>query len=529
MAPPRTHRLLPLVALIASAMLALAAPARAQLYLPWVFEEEVIYHGLDQSVAMALLPDGRLFVIEKVSARVRLIVGWALAAIDPVLTVPNVEAAILEQGLLGIAVDPGWPARPYIYVHYNHAGTPYIRISRFTVGGDLGFTADGSLSIDPATQYDILTDIVDNTPYHNSGTLRFGPDGMLYDSIGDDYSPCLAQDLTALAGKILRLDVSALPAGGGGPPAKSLITPADNPFVTHPNENARLVCHWGLRNPFRFAIDPLTGDMLIGDVGLETREELNYLSAFGRNMQWPIYEGDVPGPLTCGGVDSSSWTDPIYVYDHIEGRAVTAGVIYRTLAGAADPFPPEYEGDVFFSDTYGAWVRRLKRSGDTWALAPAPGQPNATDWGLGLGASLIVDWLQAPDGSLYYCRIASQYTQGPGEIRRIRYPGPPVGEVSVPRPDRAKLEFRAPFPSPSRGGVSFDYALPAEGAVSLTIYDVGGRKVRILVELERELAGPHRVTWDGRDALGRRAAPGLYLARLGVAGQILDRRLALID
>jgi glucose/arabinose dehydrogenase len=152
--------------------------------------------------------------------------------------VPSVRSTGGEQGLLGIVVDPGFPARPYLYVHYDYSGSATIRISRYTVAGDLGFTGDGSLTIDPLTRYDILTDIPDNASNHNGGTLRFGPDGMLYDSIGDDASSCQAQSLTVLAGKILRLNVSGLPSGGGGPPAKSLITPVDNPYVSNPNANA---------------------------------------------------------------------------------------------------------------------------------------------------------------------------------------------------------------------------------------------------------------------------------------------------
>ncbi|MGH7730004.1 MAG: PQQ-dependent sugar dehydrogenase [Candidatus Eiseniibacteriota bacterium] len=516
------YRRLAFILLVTGPPLGLAAPGRA-FDLPDHFSDDTLCTGMDQPVGMALLPDGRMLVVEKASARIRLIVKGRFAASDPILTVPEVEGEILEQGLLGIAVDPGWPVRPYIYVHYTHAASAFIKLSRFTVQGDTGFHATGDLWIDPASRYDVLADIPDNTPFHNGGTLRFGPDGMLYDSIGDDNTPCQAQDLTVLAGKILRLDVSGLPAGGGGPPAKSLITPADNPFASHPNANARLVCHYGLRNPFRFAIDPITGDMLIGDVGEVSREEVDFVSGFGRNMQWPIYEGDVPGPTTCAGVDSTSWVDPIYAYDRDQGRAVTAGVIYRALAGASIPFPAEYDGDVFFSDTYDSWLRRMKRSGDTWALAPAPGQPNPTDWGLWWGLSVTADWLQAPDGSLYYCRIS------PPQIRRIWYTNPNAASLSVPAPGVPRLELRAPFPSPSRAGVTFDYAVTVEGPASLTIHDVAGRSVRTLVDRERETVGSHRVTWDGRDASGRRARPGVYRARLDASGRVLERRLALID
>jgi len=522
---PRTYRPLLFIVFVAGATLGLSAPGWGTGFeMPEHFSDDSICVGLDLPTGMALLPDGRLLVVEKETARIRLVVKGRFPQSDPMFTVPDVEGDVLEQGLLGIAVDPGWPARPYIYVHYTHSASSFLRISRFTVQGDLDFSESGDLWIDPDSRYEVLADIPDNTPFHNGGTLRFGPDEMLYISIGDDRSDCAAQDLTVLSGKILRVDVSGLPDGGGGPPAKSLITPADNPFASHPNENARLVCHQGLRNPFRFAIDPATGDMLIGDVGEEMREEVNVVSAFGQNMQWPIYEGDVPGPMTCAGVDSTNWVDPVYTYGRDDGQAVTAGVIYRAAPGAALAFPAEYEGDVFFSDTYSSWLRRLKRFGDVWLpAAPAPGQPNPTDWGLWWGLTVTTDWLQAPDGSLYYCRLL------PGEIRRIWYTDPNAGVVSVPASGGPRLEFRAPFPSPSREAVTFEYALPAEGSAALAIYDVSGRMVRTLVDRGRETVGLHRVTWDGRDASGRRATPGVYRARLHVSGRTLERRLVLID
>jgi glucose/arabinose dehydrogenase len=517
MAPLSPPRLSAAFALIVGAVLALACPARAQLFLPTNFSEEIIYTGLDQSTGMDLLPDGRIFVVEKITGRVRLIVNGALATVDPVLTVPEVDGAILEQGLLGVVVDPGWPGRPYLYVHYTHTASSFIKVSRFTVGGDLDFTGDGSLTVDPATRYDILTDLLDSTPYHNGGTVRFGPDGMLYVSIGDDNTPCQAQDLTRLAGKILRLDVSGLPAGGGGPPPKSLITPANNPYVTHANENARLVCHRGMRNPFRFAIDPLTGALAIGDVGFEDREEITRVTTFARNMQWPIYEGDLPGPTTCGGVDSTAWTWPTSLWDHTIGGAATGVFIYRWDADAPLAFPPVYDGAIFFNDFYGSWVRVLY----AWQTG------NGSQWAWQFGGTFIVDWRQASDGTVYYCRLLSAATTGPGEIRRIRYTQPGQGETDAPGPGGPELEFRAPYPSPSRAGVTFEYSTVSEGPVSLAVYDVGGRRVRSLVDLEREAPGGHRATWDGRDASGDRLPAGVYLSRLSVAGRILERRVVL--
>jgi len=507
----------------ACVLLAAVTPARAQLTLPTDFADDLVLGGLSQPVGMAFLPDGRLLFVERTTASIRLIVNGSIAAIDPIVTVPNVRSTGGEQGLLGIAVDPGWPARPYLYIHYDYSGSANIRLSRYTVAGDLSFTGNGALTIDPLTRYDILTDIPDNASNHNGGTLRFGLDGLLYDSIGDDATSCQAQSLTVLAGKILRLNVSGLPAGGGGPPAKSLITPADNPYVANANANAKLVGHWGLRNPFRFAFDRVSGGMVIGDVGESSREELDYVTVTGRNLQWPIYEGEIPGPTTCAGVDSTNFVGPIYTYDHGQGQAVIGGVIYRRPGSGVNRFPPEYEGDILFCDFYDSWVRRLKQSGSAWNPAPAAGQPNATDWATnGVGIS---DWLEAPDGTVWYCRMVTGVTMtGPGQLRRIRY----TGVLSVPPPSGSTLEFSAPYPSPSGANVSLDYVLPASASVEIVIYDLSGRRVREVVSPQPQGAGPHHEGWDGFDDQGRAAPAGVYVARLHAGGEHREHRFSLV-
>jgi hypothetical protein len=167
-------------------------------------------------------------------------------------------------------------------------------------------------------------------------------------------------------------------------------------------------------------------------------------------------------------------------------------------------------------------VRRLKKSGDTWAPAPAAGQPNATDWAT--GGTWVSDWLTAPDGSLWYCRMLSGNGSGLGQLRRIRY----TGVLSVPPGPVPPLEFRAPFPSPSSGWVSFDFFLPAEALVELAIYDLGGRRVRVVYGPDAQPPGPRRLVWDGRDGAGRAAGAGIYVAALTVGGRRLERRFALV-
>jgi flagellar hook capping protein FlgD len=234
-----------------------------------------------------------------------------------------------------------------------------------------------------------------------------------------------------------------------------------------------------------------------------------------------VKEGFADGPTTCPGADASRYTPPVYVYPHPDGRAVVGGVVYRRPASGTSRFPPEYEGDLFFNDFYAPFLRRLKGSGSIWNLAPAPGQPNGTDWGV--GPTSISDWLVAPNGALTYCLMLTSGGTGPGAIRRIRY----TGTVSVPAMTPA-VEFRAPYPSPTRANATLEYSLAADASVAIAIYDLKGRLVRALARDERQTGGVHHVEWDTRDDAGRAVEPGVYFAQITLGGVSRQRRLVVV-
>jgi glucose/arabinose dehydrogenase len=476
--------------------------------------------ALDRPAGMTFLPDGRLLVVEQKSAKIRLFVNGVLAAVDPVATVPSVQTSGGEQGLLGIAVDPGWPARPYLYIHCDDASGPWIRISRYTVTGDLGFATDGSLAVDPATRYDLLDRLPDNAANHNGGTLRFGPDGRLYASLGEDGSRCMAQDSSLLGGKILRLDVSRLPVGAGGPAPFAILVPTGNPWGAAPDSGARLVWAQGLRNPFRFGVDPADGALFVGDVGEATWEEVDRIAGGGGDYGWPLREGPLtlsptcPNPLVTG-------LAPIYAYDRAgTTAAIVGGCVFRRPSGATGGLPVAYEGDYFFSDYYTGSLRRLVGGGDAWSLAaPVAGQPSSTDWGQGFDE--VSDWAVGPDGGLWYCRQSTGYAANTGEIRRIVA----VGDTQVPPPAPTKVEFAPPRPTPAVGRVALNYALAAAAPVSLAVFDVAGRRARLLEPPQPKPAGHYEVAWDGHDDDGRPVRPGLYVARLEVGGRVFEQRV----
>jgi glucose/arabinose dehydrogenase len=508
----------------------LAAPAAALTQLPTGFHEEIIVDGLDEPTGFAFLPDGRALVVEQRTAKVRLVVAGQIAATDPVVVVPNVEAADQEEGLLGIAVDPGWPQRPYIYVHYNYGLTPNIRISRFTCTGSLDNPIAQNLVADPASRYDILTDIPDDDVNHNGGTVRFGTDGMLYVSIGDDYAECAAQDTSALLGRILRLDVSGLPSGAGGPPAKSLLVPPGNPF-SGPTDDARLTWAFGLRNPFRFQVDRANGQLFIGDVGLSSYEEIDWADAPGRDFGWPYLEGPVAGPVaSCPGITPGTYTLPIVAFDRsIElgpAAIVSVGVYRRPAVPTGATFPLSYVGDYFYADYYHSYIRRLHFDGSSWQpAAPVPGQPDATNWALGYDA--CTDFAQAADGSLWSLhQFNNRYDPVSGHLRRIVPDGAPTAVRGAGPPAGARFQLAPPQPNPASGTVTLAFDLARPERVDLAVRDLQGRRVRALLAGTELPGGHHAAIWDGRDEAGRAAPAGVYFVELAAGGERTARRVA---
>lgn len=439
---------------VLAAVLAALASAPAQGALPDGFADEPVAAGLSSPAALTHLPDGRALVAELSTARIRMVRQGVVSTLG---TVPQVRTGS-ERGLLGIAVDPAWPERPFLYVHSTSSVAFEIRVSRFTATGDLDDTAGGALAIDPASRHEVVTGLPDQTGIHNGGTVRFGPDRMLYVSLGEDADDCAAQNPASLKGAILRLDVSRLPAGPGGPPPRDSVVAAGNPFAQAPSVAQRLVWTYGLRNPFRFSIDPATGALYVGDVGQNQWEEMDEIAAPGANCGWPWLEGHAPYDL-CQGSPGTTLA-PIHVYDHARPgqEAIIAGPVLRL--GGMRSFPREYDGSLFFSDYYKGDLVRLTRAGGGWTVAaPVPGQPDPAYWGTGY--SFVADWAIGPDGALWYCR------QSTGEVRRI------VHQPAIP-------PLAAPAPSALRPDAWYDLQgrrIDRPGASG--IYFSGGRRVAV--------------------------------------------------
>ncbi len=277
-----------------------------------------------------------------------------------------------ELGLLGLAFHPSYESNGYFFVNYNRASPLRTVVSRFTVSGANPDSAD------PASELVILEYA---QPYdnHNGGQLAFGPDGYLYIASGDGGSggdpQNRAQDRTTLLGKILRIDVDV--------PGDTLnySIPPGNPYAGNTDSYREEIYAYGLRNPWRFSFDRLTGKGWIGDVGQGDWEEVDTLTA-GGNYGWRLKEGAhcYSPPAGCDTIPGL--IDPVWEYAHDAngGCSVTGGYVYR---GAAIPtlrgkylYGDYCTGRIWALDTNGAgaWVNTLvldsNRSISSFGVAP---------------------------------------------------------------------------------------------------------------------------------------------------------------
>lgn len=464
-----------------------AGPARAQ------FSPRLVLSGLDQPVRLVAPPgDDRLFVVEQ-PGRIRV---FARNGTDRgvFLDLAGRISQGGERGLLGLAFPPDYATSGRFYVDFTDLAGD-TRLVRFAVSGDPD-------RADPASADTLLT--VDQ-PFsnHNGGHLEFGPDGWLYFGLGDGGSAGdpgnRAQDGQTLLGKLLRLDVSgavAAPAPG-------------NPFVGSPPLDE--IWALGLRNPWCFSFDRLTGDLYIADVGQNLREEVDIVpaGAAGRNFGWRLMEGDA-----CynppGGCNDGSLTLPVHQYTHGGTPfrcSVSGGYVYRGSA------VPAMQGMYLFADYCSAqiWGLRWTAAGGlagvsdlTAALTPAGGYASISAFGQDAAGELyVLDY----DGGKAYRIVAATSGQAP------------------PAPARPWLGQN--LPNPFNPSTRIPFHLPRDGNVTLTVHDLAGRHVRTLVDGPLA-AGGHEVTWDGRGQPGQELPGGVYLAQLATADGTERRKLVLV-
>ncbi len=300
--------------------------------------------GFDRPVDIAHCGDSRLFIVEQ-DGIIKIVDSLGSVLPEPFLNIdPLVNSTGNEQGLLGLAFHPDYAQNGYFFVYYTQTSGGHTHVSRFSV------MPDNPNKADPNSE---LTILQQNQPYsnHNGGCVKFGPDGFLYIGLGDGGSAgdpqANGQKKTTFLAKMLRIDVNNSTVD------TPYVVPPTNPFVGHA-EYLPEIWALGLRNPWRYSFDRLTGDMWIGDVGQGDREEIDFAPAGvgGRNYGWRCYEGTLPYN-TAGCQPASSYIGPAFDYDNSSlGCSVTGGFIYRGSK---------------YADLYGVYLHADYCSGRWWA------------------------------------------------------------------------------------------------------------------------------------------------------------------
>jgi glucose/arabinose dehydrogenase len=374
------------VSALTAALAGTVTPVHSAPLLPQGFTQSQVASGLTNPTDMEFAPDGRLFVTED-AGRVR--IAKPDGTLATFLDISTKVDSTGERGLLALTFDPGFSTNHYVYLHYTRKATsttpPHNRVVRVTASGDRAVSGSEKLIFRLGNQ-----SAADQFPQYMGGALDFGKNGKLYIATGQNDTPDKAQKLTNLFGKMLRIN-------------KSGTIPTNNPFYSTASGNNRAIWALGLRNPFKFAIQPDTGTIYINDVGENTWEEINQLEK-GANFGWPVHEGVANDP---------PYVDPISAYGHgstdTTGCAITGGTFYNPTTAL---FPPEYEGDYFFADFCSGWIRRLE---------PTPGGGfAASEFATGLERPIDLEVSKA--GELFYLS-RSTTTGSPALVGKIGYAG----------------------------------------------------------------------------------------------------------
>ena len=420
---------MPLARLVGACLLLLATAGVAEAQL----RAQPFVTGL--SMPLAIVPDPRdstvHFVVQQ-GGRIRVVKNGILQTNDFL----NITSAVLccdEQGLFSLVFPPDAATNDRFWVNFTRKPDGATVVARFLRSGD-------PLVADPTSRVDLVwpdgQSFIDQ-PFanHNGGHMAFGSDGFLYIGLGDGGSgndpDHRAQDPDTLLGKILRIDVNVPDAN-----PKGYAVPPSNPFVDHlPITALTEIWAFGMRNPWRFTFDDVTrggtGALVIGDVGQNAWEEINYEPAGqgGRNYGWRNREGKhpTPGVPTMPGPAYPQLTDPIFEYSHNGGSAsITGGYVYRGSA-----LGPEFVGRYFFADFVlgRQWSLALTVNPTTHEATASDLREHTAEFGaVGGVSSFGVD----ADGELFVARL-----------RRHDLPHPAAGSAEPPRDDGDRAGHRS--------------------------------------------------------------------------------------
>lgn len=340
----------------------------------------------------------RLFVVEQ-GGHIQIIQSNGTRATSAFLDVTGRSGFTSggETGLLGLAFHPNYQNNRRFYVNYTRNSGAQLQsvIAEFTASSSNANFAD-------PTSENILFTVDQPFSNHKGGGLTFGKDGFLYIGLGDGGSSGdplgNGQNTNTLLGKILRIDVDSAHSSG-----LNYAIPPSNPFVGHGGRGE--IWLYGLRNPFRFSFDSVTGDLWIGDVGQNNFEEVDHLTSAqsGANLGWNIMEGThCFSPPT--GCPMAGLTLPVFDYDHSQGDdTIIGGHVYRGSK------MPSLVGAYVFGDFI---------SGRMWTLTQSGSMFTRTSL-FTVAANDVAAIGQDQLGELYVARYSS------GVVSRIHQVGQP--------------------------------------------------------------------------------------------------------
>ncbi|MBN1302155.1 MAG: PQQ-dependent sugar dehydrogenase [Melioribacteraceae bacterium] len=364
-----------------------------------------------------------------------------------------------EQGLLGLAFDPGYKNNGYFYVDYTTSNPRRTVIARYRVSG----YAD----IADSESEQIILEVEQPYTNHNGGQIAFGPDGYLYISLGDGGSggdpQNHAQNLASLLGKMLRIDVRNYDSG------KKYSIPDDNPLKGNSKNYREEIYAWGLRNVWRFSFDG-ERKLWAADVGQNALEEINIIES-GKNYGWRIMEG-----LTCynpsSGCDMTGLTLPVWQYGHNSegGYSITGGYVY------AGSDAPELKGKYIYGDFVSGKIWALELTGQT----PVNTLLFSTDYSI---STFGVD----ENGELFFAHYSG---------RIYKFESNTTGSVN----DELKLDYKLHqnYPNPFNPSTTISFEVPKHDGdiVALDVYDILGNKISSLIDYEK-LTGSNYISFDG--------------------------------
>ena len=440
----------------------------AQSALPSGFHMETVTDNLDLPTTFSFVPDGRIFIAEK-AGRVKVWKpGQGYLNTRPLIDIRDEVDSFVDRGLIGMAIDPDFMHNGYLYLLYawdapgqaHNVDEPRrSRLVRYTVEGDV---------VRPNSSLVLLGDHMNDKQNHSVGTLAFAPDGALFVSLGDgslsampDQLSLRAQRLDNVQGKLLRID----PRTGEGLKGNPFFDPA-NPMSARSR-----IWAYGFRNPFRFAVSPLTSLPYVADVGWNSFESL-MIATSGADFGWPCLEGETlvkefASAQECAGLTYAKTQKKEMIYPHSGNNAAVVAGDFIT----GPNFPAHQAGGFLFGDYSQQFIKRAQLGPD--------GHVTSVE-AFATGAGELVAMKFGPDGALYTLSIYS------GGLRRIVQDGAPLGSLTT----------TTALPAKAAQALSARIVAPFDGDTVL-----GGTRVKLV----GEATGASSASWHITRHTGRQA------------------------